>query len=228
MATCQVFGRLGKAPELKQSERGEFVTFTVASDEFNSDTKQRETAWWSCVSYSDRIVSLCKNVSKETGNPIMTKGKPVVINGTLTIGKYVNQQGETVINRNMNVTEVELVSVGQQQQQGNAQNGGQQYAPQGGYGNGPQVINVNEQRAAQPIHSMQNPQPNGIQPQVAAVPRSQQPQVNVAPQPIGAQPTQFAQPAQYGAPQPMYAQPTYGQGGYAAPAGGDNDSALPF
>lgn len=218
-AYINVVGRIGKDPEVKVTERGEFVTFSLASDEYSSEKKENQTAWWSCLSYNERISRLVKDGK-------LKKGYQIQVNGKLTLGTYVDKQGQTQIDRNINVFDFEYAgggNGGQQQQQGNM--GQPSYG-----GNAPQVVNVNEQMQA----PMMNPQPGGMNPAVAATPRSQ---AQVAPQAIGGQPTQFAQPV-YGQPQQGgygYQQPAYGQpqqGGYGnaypAPQGGDNDSQLPF
>ena len=49
-----IIGRLGKDAESITSKNGStFVRYSLASDEYNSETKQRETVWYSVIDSTD-------------------------------------------------------------------------------------------------------------------------------------------------------------------------------
>lgn len=76
-------GRLGNDAEIKTSAKGnQFVTFTVAVDDYDSATKQRITNWVRVTDFSSRATNMIQ---------YLRKGTSVFITGTLTCGVYLDK-----------------------------------------------------------------------------------------------------------------------------------------
>ena len=76
-------GRLGNDAEVKTSAKGnQFVSFTVAVDEYDSATKQRVTNWVRVTDFSSKATNML---------PYLRKGTSVFVTGTLTCGAYLDK-----------------------------------------------------------------------------------------------------------------------------------------
>ena len=76
-------GRLGNDAEIKTSAKGnQFVSFTVAVDDYDSATKQRITNWVRVTDFSNRTTNMLQ---------YLRKGTSVFVTGTLTCGVYLDK-----------------------------------------------------------------------------------------------------------------------------------------
>lgn len=76
-------GRLGNDAEIKTSAKGnQFVSFTVAVDDYDSATKQRITNWVRVTDFSSRATNLIQ---------YLRKGTSVFVTGSLTCGVYLDK-----------------------------------------------------------------------------------------------------------------------------------------
>jgi single-strand DNA-binding protein len=76
-------GRLGNDAEIKTSAKGnQFVTFTVAVDDYDSATKQRITNWVRVTDFSSRATNMIQ---------YLRKGTSVFVTGSLTCGVYLDK-----------------------------------------------------------------------------------------------------------------------------------------
>lgn len=96
-------GRLGRDAEIVNGKNGQFLSFSVATDEYRN--KQRETVWFNVMYNNLNLAQWLK------------KGKLVNINGTETVRLYQSKNGQTQIDRTINAGFVEFVSVGSGQTQ---------------------------------------------------------------------------------------------------------------
>lgn len=80
-------GRLGKDPERKELQSGTHcATFTLATTEYNSETKQESTEWHNIVTYqkqADRVLNL------------LSKGDHITLRGKLSSFSYKKQVLDT-------------------------------------------------------------------------------------------------------------------------------------
>ena len=76
-------GRLGNDAEIKTSAKGnQFVSFTVAVDDYDSATKQRITNWVRVTDFSSRATNMIQ---------YLRKGTSVFVTGSLTCGVYLDK-----------------------------------------------------------------------------------------------------------------------------------------
>lgn len=93
-----VIGRLGRDAEIVKNERGDFLSFSLATDEFKRGNKT--TTWLSVVLHDVKLAEWLK------------KGRMVNIIGTETINTYTDKNGTLQISRNVSADKVEFISVG--------------------------------------------------------------------------------------------------------------------
>lgn len=98
-----IVGRLGKDAEIITGQRGQFLSFSLATDEFKNG--ERGTAWLQ-VNYNNTKMS-----------EWLKKGKLVTVIGTETVRTYQDRNGQTQIGRDVNAVSVEFVNVGSGQTQ---------------------------------------------------------------------------------------------------------------
>jgi single-strand DNA-binding protein len=104
-------GRLVADPE--QSGNGP-VKFRLASDRYNSSTKEREAQFWSCHAWG------------KTGEQIlkyMKKGRQVFISGDLINREFTGTQGDKVRVTEIEVRDVEFISSGKPENTEQSQGG---------------------------------------------------------------------------------------------------------
>lgn len=84
--TCVLMGRLGRDPELRQTQGGKpIVTFSIACDrDFKGADGQKETDWISCVAFG---------ATAEFVGKYATKGRTLVVHGRLQNRKWTDQSG---------------------------------------------------------------------------------------------------------------------------------------
>ena len=68
-----VIGRLGADAEVKESAKGKFVTFRLATDVWMPQTKSNETVWFRVSDFSNRTLSIAEHLKK---------GRQVHVSGT--------------------------------------------------------------------------------------------------------------------------------------------------
>ena len=88
MLKGSLIGNLGRDAELKEIGGNQYAVFNVAHSERRTDRNgqsQETTTWVRCLK-RDQNARLC---------PHLLKGKKVYVDGRLSLGSYVTQQGET-------------------------------------------------------------------------------------------------------------------------------------
>lgn len=98
-----IVGRLGKDAEVISGQRGQFLSFSLATDEFKNG--ERGTAWLQ-VNYNNIKMA-----------EWLKKGKMVTVIGTETVRTYQDRNGQTQVGRDVNAVSVEFVNIGSGQTQ---------------------------------------------------------------------------------------------------------------
>lgn len=98
-----IVGRLGKDAEVINGQNGQFLSFSLATDEFKNG--KRGTAWLQ-VNYNNTKMA-----------EWLKKGKMVTVIGTETVRTYQDRNGQTQVGRDINAVSVEFVNVGSGQTQ---------------------------------------------------------------------------------------------------------------
>lgn len=93
-----VIGRLGHDSEVMKNDNGEFLSFSLATDEFRHGNK---STTWLRVSYGNTKMS-----------EWLKKGRMVNVIGTETVNTYTDKNGQVQISRNINADRVDFVSIG--------------------------------------------------------------------------------------------------------------------
>ena len=94
-----VSGRIGQAPEAKQTTAGQVVTFSLAETVFVNGEKT--TAWHDCQAWGKPGENIVKYAQKGTG---------VTLQGSLKYDQYENKEGHKVKRAKINVYAVEITS----------------------------------------------------------------------------------------------------------------------
>jgi single-strand DNA-binding protein len=99
-----ISGNIGSDPEMSYTSAGIAVTrFSVAVDDWNSQTKSRETMWINCIAFretAERIAQWCQ------------KGTMVVVTGKLQYKKYQKNDGRTGYSTSCIVNQLEIMARG--------------------------------------------------------------------------------------------------------------------
>lgn len=98
-----IVGRLGRNAEIIDGQRGQFVSFSLATDDYR---KGERTTTWLRVNYNN--VSLAK---------WLKKGCMVNVIGTETVRTYTDRDNNIQISRDVNASSVEFVYIGSGQTQ---------------------------------------------------------------------------------------------------------------
>lgn len=93
-----VVGRLGKDAEVINGQKGQFLSFSLATDEFKNG--ERGTTWLRVNSNNVKMAEWLK------------KGKMVNVIGTETVRTYQDKNGSTQVARDVNAVSLEFVSIG--------------------------------------------------------------------------------------------------------------------
>lgn len=101
MVYVNVIGRLGADAEVHQSEKGKFVSFRMATNDFVDG--QQTTIWLSVTCPSESVIKLA---------PYLTKGRMVQIYGKERVRLYTDRNGATQIGRDVFATNVDMVATG--------------------------------------------------------------------------------------------------------------------
>ena len=106
MVNINFIGRLGRDAEVIKGQKGDFLSFSVATDEYKNGN---QTTTWMNVNYNNvRLAEWLK------------KGKMVLVTGTETVRTYTNKNGETQISRDVNANAIEFVNTSSGQTQDNS------------------------------------------------------------------------------------------------------------
>jgi len=106
---CEVsiIGRLGRDAEVKTLSSDKiFLSFTIATDVYDSETKSEVPMWHSCALWSPRDGDTRRI---DALAPYMTKGKQVSVDGSLKYNNYTNKDGVEVQAININAREIVLL-----------------------------------------------------------------------------------------------------------------------
>ena len=102
-----IIGRLGRDAEVKTLSSGKiFLSFTIATDVYDSETKSEVPMWHSCALWSPRDGDTRRI---DALAPYMTKGKQVSVDGSLKYNNYTNKDGVEVQAININAREIVLL-----------------------------------------------------------------------------------------------------------------------
>lgn len=93
-----VIGRLGHDSEIMKNDNGEFLSFSLATDEFRHGNK---STTWLRVSYGNTKMA-----------EWLKKGRMVNVIGVETVNTYTDKNGEVQISRNINADKIDFVSIG--------------------------------------------------------------------------------------------------------------------
>jgi len=129
-----IVGNLGRDPELQYTQSGRAWTrFTVAVSETWTDRQSNErrekTTWYNVSVFGPQA---------ETVNRYLSKGRQVMVIGTVSARAYTNQAGEPGASLDLTARDVRFLSGGGGSQGGDSQGGdnsGGNYGNQGGGGN---------------------------------------------------------------------------------------------
>lgn len=114
-----LIGNLGRDAELKLIGGTQYAVFNVAHSERRTDINgqlQETTTWVRCL----------KRDANARLAPYLVKGKKVYVDGRLSLGSYVTQQGETRYELSIWVDSLEFMDSGAGQQQSAQQQTGYQ------------------------------------------------------------------------------------------------------
>lgn len=92
-----VIGRLGKDAEIVKGQSGNFLSFSLATEEYKNKTKG--TAW------------LRVSTDKTALEPWLKKGKLINVVGTETVDIYQDKEGKNRIDRNIRASQIDFVNV---------------------------------------------------------------------------------------------------------------------
>lgn len=103
-----IVGRLGRDAELVNGQKGQFLSFSLATDEFKNGN--RGTTWLRVNYNNTRMLEWLK------------KGKMVNVIGKETVSSYQDKNGQTQVSRDVNADSVEFVNIGSGQTQSESSN----------------------------------------------------------------------------------------------------------
>lgn len=104
MVNVNVNGRLGADAELRTTKGGEqYVTFRMATNEFNRKTKENETIWMSVTFFGKRALTLL---------PHLKKGSSINVMGEERVSLFKMTSGEYTIIRDVFADRVEFIGSG--------------------------------------------------------------------------------------------------------------------
>lgn len=98
----QVVGRLGNDSEVKTGKNGQFVTFSLATDEFKGG--KNETAWLNVAYYDEKGLKMAQ---------YLKKGSMINVTGVETVGIFTNRNGEAQVSRDIRAFNIDFVNSGQ-------------------------------------------------------------------------------------------------------------------
>lgn len=98
-----VIGRLGADAEVKESAKGKFVTYRMATDVWNRETKAYETVWLRISDFSESGLRVAE---------YLKKGRQVHVMGEERYTTYTDKDGKTQISRDVNAYSMQFVSGG--------------------------------------------------------------------------------------------------------------------
>jgi single-strand DNA-binding protein len=114
MHVTHIIGRVGSDPKpIGQSG----CAFSIATEEYNGSTKQRETTWSRCVAFGK---------TAEVATKYVTKGRMIAVTATYQVREYTSAAGDKREDHSFRIRELELLPDGRGQQ-----------PPQGGTGGDP-------------------------------------------------------------------------------------------
>lgn len=89
-------GNVGRDPEVKQSTKGEFITFSVAVN------NKKDAEWIDCSVFNEKLVGLVKQYVKK-GSKLLLEGEPYV-------NTFTTKDGTTKATMNLIVNMVEFLN----------------------------------------------------------------------------------------------------------------------
>jgi len=104
MHTTMIVGRVGSDPK-PVGQSG--CAFSIATDEWNSSTKERETTWSRCVAFGK---------TAETASKYVTKGRLVAVRCRYQVREY-EVNGEKRVDHSFLVDHLELLPDGTRQEE---------------------------------------------------------------------------------------------------------------
>lgn len=93
-----IVGRLGKDAEVINGQKGQFLSFPMATDEFKN--KERCTVWLNVIYHNAKLAEWLK------------KGQAVNVIGTESVRLYQDRNGQTQISRDVNAINIDFVNAG--------------------------------------------------------------------------------------------------------------------
>lgn len=103
-----VIGRLGGDAEVVNGKNGQFVSFSLATDEFKNGEKG--TAWLRVAYHGERAIKVAE---------YLKKGKMVNVIGSETVSIYTDKGGNAQVSRDVSASAIDFVSIGSGQTQNN-------------------------------------------------------------------------------------------------------------
>lgn len=104
MFIVNFIGRLGRDAEKHDSKNGSFVSYSIAIDEWNPETKENETIWIRVTDGSERTMNMLQ---------YLKKGTMLQVVGTERVSIYNGQNGQ-IINRDVRALHWDFVKTGKQ------------------------------------------------------------------------------------------------------------------
>ena len=96
-------GRLGADAEVKESAKGKFVVYRVATDVWDSQAKANKTEWFRVSDFSPRTLSIAEHLKK---------GRQVYVSGAEYVSQFVDKEGKTQVSRDVNAYVTDFVNSG--------------------------------------------------------------------------------------------------------------------
>jgi single-strand DNA-binding protein len=104
-----LIGRLGKAPELKQTNSGSVLNISLATDHvfYKNEQKQTQTEWHRCVAFG----KLAENCAR-----YLNKGSMIYAEGRLNTTEYENQHGHKAYSTSIILSDVKFLGGGNKEE----------------------------------------------------------------------------------------------------------------
>lgn len=105
MVIANVIGRLGADAEIVNGQKGQFVSFRMASNDVRTINGERKeiTSWFRVTLDGDRFLKLAE---------YLKKGKQVYVTGREFVGTFPAKDGTTQISRDITGLNVEFINTG--------------------------------------------------------------------------------------------------------------------
>lgn len=103
MVNVNFVGRLGNDSEIRESNGKQFISMSVAVDDYNFATRERKTQWISVTSHNQNVMNM---------QQYLKKGSNIMVLGRSRIRTYVNKDQVVVPTMDVFADRIEFVGGG--------------------------------------------------------------------------------------------------------------------